>query len=304
MEIVDLHLHEPGPVLPWDDVSESIRDRLLHEVLLQMIDSVGVGAVVLNPVSSWGFATAAVASDPRRFAIVKTLYATGAGRAGAIITDDVEAADIRDRIIAASEEPGVIATRVLFHPSVPEELDRYHRGGYDRVFGTCDEIGLPVRFYAADNLDAVASIAQRWPNLQLVVDHLGISQPPLHDTDSPQWLNLPKVVSLAQYPNIALQVTAPGSLSNESYPYKDVWPHVAELLNTFGPDRMAWASDISRFRGRVGFTHTVAHALDDYAGKHNYMEAVAFWLYHPQLSESEKTKILGATTRALFNWPA
>jgi hypothetical protein len=42
-------------------------------------------------------------------------------------------------------------------------------------------------------------------------------------------------------------------LADEPYPFHDVWAPVRELVDAFGADRLLWASDIGRFRGRVGW---------------------------------------------------
>src|SRR5262249_5187616 len=95
----------------------------------------------------------------------------------------------------------------------------------------------------------------------------------------------------------------------------------------YGPERLAWASDIQRTRGRTGLwnrlvspttadaqfqyrwgpdAHVPAPPPDapDYPGKHTYMDSLAFFLYHDQLSQHEKEQILGGTTRRLLEWPA
>jgi len=89
---------------------------------------------------------------------------------------------------------------------------------------------------------------------------------------------------------------------------------------------LAWGSDIGRFRGRIGYTIRVLEAATGdkpaqvvigpdahvpgpppngpaYSGKHNYMEALAPFLFSSQLSQSEKELILGQTTRRLLKWP-
>jgi hypothetical protein len=126
----------------------------------------------------------------------------------------------------------------------------------------------------------------------------------MEQPDDPQWLKLPQLLEMAQYPNVAVKLCGVPGLSEEGYPYADVWPKVEQLLEAYGPDRLAWASDIGRFRGRVAWSIRVPGTEGHYTGKHNYMESLALYLYNSSLSEDEKAKLLGGTTRRLLKWPA
>ena len=42
-------------------------------------------------------------------------------------------------------------------------------------------------------------------------------------------------------------------LSKEPYPFADVWVPIRSVLDAFGAERVMWASDISRFAGRIGW---------------------------------------------------
>ena len=303
MEIVDLQLHEPAPFLPWDGESDDIRRRVVMEALLQMMDAVGVDAVVLHPVEDPALADQLAREEPGRFSSVPFILGGRAGRLRRHAIDP-EAPDIEERITQTFAEPGVVALRFTANPSfAPEEFAKFQSGGYDRALAACERQGIPVLLMISGAPAAATRVAERYPELQVIVDHIGLKQRPFEQPDDPEWLRLPDVLKLAEYPNIALKLCGAPGLSRERYPFPDVRPYVDKLVAAFGPDRLAWASDIGRFRGRIGWTIRAPDAQGPYPGKHNYMESLAFYLHSNELSDSEKGKILGATTRRLLHWP-
>jgi len=98
---------------------------------------------------------------------------------------------------------------------------------------------------AAGFLPKVAEVAQRHASLKLILDHLGrpsggtASQPDL-------WANLPEVVALARYPNVAMKATGAPSYSGHAYPFADIHDNLHRLYDAFGPARFFWGTDITR----------------------------------------------------------
>jgi hypothetical protein len=87
---------------------------------------------------------------------------------------------------------------------------------------------------AAGFLPKVAEIAQRHPNLRLILDHLG--RPSGGTASHPDlWTNIPEVVALARYPNVAMKATGAPSYSGRAYPFADI-----------SPTRFFWGTDITR----------------------------------------------------------
>jgi L-fuconolactonase len=101
---------------------------------------------------------------------------------------------------------------------------------------------------------------------------------------------------------VSIKLCDPPGLSEEAYPFRDIWAPVHRLLDAFGPERLAWASDIGRFRGRIGWS--IRLPQEPYPGKHTYMESLAFFLYTDELSPSDKEEILGRSARRMLRWPA
>jgi hypothetical protein len=65
-----------------------------------------------------------------------------------------------------------------------------------------------------------------------------------------------------------------------------------------------WASDTTRFAGRIGIgRHQNPTTLGDYPGKHSYAESLLFVREADVLSGDEKAQILGGTAARVLDWP-
>src|SRR5207249_3051312 len=158
--------------------------------------------------------------EPHRFAWVPMLTGgdpTGHGR-HAIKPD---APDLEDRIRQARSRPGVVAIRIV--PAVwPEEVERTKAGGYERAFAAGEEQGIAVFRMVSGHLDLVPAIAERHPDLRLIVDHVGLPQPPAETPDTPPFKRLPELLALAGYGNVAVKLCGMQALSHDAYPFRDV----------------------------------------------------------------------------------
>ena len=289
-EIVDGQLHELGPRSSTAVDDLATRMRIMLETTVSAMDAVGVNAALLHPLDS-RMAEPAVAEFPERFGVVLTL--------------DPTAPDISDQVTHIRERPGIYGIRIIaaFPPS-GEELRRFDEGGYDPMIAAAERAGVPLFFFISGHLPKVEPLLRRFPELKLIIDHLGIRQPPLDPRDDPPFLTIPQLTRLARYPNVAVKLCGVPALSSDGYPYADTWPHVHELLEHFGVERVFWASDIPRFQGRISWDFKIEHAWKPYDGGHTYADSLAFIRDSDQLSASEKEQLLGRTIRRLIDWPA
>jgi predicted TIM-barrel fold metal-dependent hydrolase len=298
MEVVDGQLHELAPWLDWDGSDAGTKRNVLTEVMLAAIDAVGVDAAVLFPIEDQQWAEEVSSREPSRFAWVPML--TGGRGRGAIEPD---ASDLEQQLETTRSRPGVAAIRIA-PCSSPAELERFDAGGYDRAFAACEHQQIPVYLPIWGHLELGPRIAASYPELNLILDHVGLRQPPAETPDDPPFQALPDVLALAQYPNVSVKLCGIQALSKEEFPYRDVWPRVRELIDAFGAERLHWASDISRFEGRVGFGVRLPGTEEHYAGKHTYAESLSFYRDTELLSETERELILGASVRRILGWPA
>jgi predicted TIM-barrel fold metal-dependent hydrolase len=116
-------------------------------------------------------------------------------------------------------------------------------GTLDWLWPAAERAGVPIGLAAANFLPIVGDIAARHPGLKLHVDHLGRTG---GTKDEAAFANLPELLALAKYPNVAVKASGAPSYSSQSYPYRNILPYIQQIYDAFGPERMFWGTDITR----------------------------------------------------------
>ncbi|WP_275559449.1 amidohydrolase family protein [Streptomyces sp. 5-6(2022)] len=285
MEIIDAHLHLPRPWSQWKHGDEAFLD-LQTELLLGQMDAAGVDAAVIisDPHAAPAhWCTAATTRHPDRLATV--------------LVYDETAPDITDQIASARKTRGVLGLRITT-AWPPGNVERLRAGAYDRLLRTAEQHGLPVCVLSPGHLPDIAAVARAYPTLPLIIDHLGLNQPPFMPPDDPPWRDLRQLLTLADLPNVSVKLSGAPTLSDTPYPYPDIWPCLRQVLDAFGTDRCMWGTDQHRVSGRL-------HGFDPvprYPGHHSYAQALHYLLDRDELTETEKTALFGGTLRNIMSW--
>jgi predicted TIM-barrel fold metal-dependent hydrolase len=287
VEIIDAQLHEVGPRLTWPDPAQ-IRRAVTTEVTLGWMDAAGVDIAVVNPHDE-AWADEAARLFPDRLRLVISFRDPAAPAAAGTVRD-------------AASRPNVVGGRCVLGKTLRDPDGRraaglLTSGALEPVFVACEEQGLPLFLFVSGLVPLAEPIARAHPGLTLIIDHLGIQQPPLA---ARQDLDLAPLLALAGYPNVAVKLCGAPVFSAGEYPYADVWPRLRPLLDTFGAARVMWASDISRFAGRIGWDNAYPQARPWYQGKHSYAESLHMIRDTEALSPAEKELILGGTARRVL----
>jgi predicted TIM-barrel fold metal-dependent hydrolase len=104
------------------------------------------------------------------------------------------------------------------------------------VDSRAEHTGIRAVLNTRQSADGAGSGRPAASELKLILDHLGrpsggtASQPDL-------WANLPEVVALARYPNVAMKATGAPSYSGHAYPFADIHDNLHRLYDAFGPTR-------------------------------------------------------------------
>lgn len=273
MDIVDVQVHAN---VIGTDKTLAIMDALgIQGVLFDEYLTVGDDGA-LHPgyrLPNGGFrsvgpnAEAAAMAHPQRFAFLMRVDPTDPGIEGWIET--------------LSAAPGFKALRTVTF--TPAEAELFEGGGHDRLVRAARAHNLPIFVCCPGRVPHLAQYAERFPNVQFVIDHCGVA------FDAPRGeATIDDAVAMARYPNVAYKwAHAPSFLSTAPYPFPDLEPKLRRAMDAFGPDRMMWASDYTVSRRRA-----------------NWGEALFSIRHSPSLSEDEKTAMLGRTARRILNWPA
>jgi L-fuconolactonase len=158
------------------------------------------------------------------------------------------------------------------------------------LFAAAEREGLAMFLLAPGFPAEMAQVARAFPDLVLIIDHLGLRQyPPLVIEGQPLG-KLPGLLSLAQFPNVLVKLCGAQLFSGEPYPHGDIWEWLRPVVDAFGPERMIWASDFTRLR----------MVPEGQPWRGTYGEALGVVRDSDALSASEKEMILGGNVRRVL----
>jgi len=135
----------------------------------------------------------------------------------------------------------------VFRESVTEHLRLARDEGAlvtAKALGEAEKLGIPIYvLFHHDHMHLLDRLAERYPGLRLVVDHLGLNS---HLKDDACFVDLDKLLVLAKRPNVAVKSSALPCYSTQDYPFANLHPYVRRVFDAFGPRRMFWGTDWSR----------------------------------------------------------
>jgi predicted TIM-barrel fold metal-dependent hydrolase len=237
--------------------------------LVPMMDEAGVDRAVIVPPSWPGdrndYALEAVKQHPKRFAIM-----------GRIPLDRPESAALLPKW---KEQPGMLGIRLTFQREQARMLDRA-----DWIFPAAEKAGLPIMFFAPDNIPRFGPIAERHPGLTLIIDHMSLTLEIAKERRIRPAID--EVVKLAKYPNVSVKVSATVNSSMEPYPFRDMMEHIKRCFDAYGPKRCYWGTDLTNSLAKATYRQRITH----------FTEELSF------LSEEDKDWVMGKAILARLNW--
>jgi L-fuconolactonase len=107
---------------------------------------------------------------------------------------------------------------------------------------TFDYVGILPR-----HLEHVPLVAQRVPDLRIVIDHLG--KPPIAAGEFEPWSSL--LARAARMPNVFAKVSGLDAGGSDDWTAADIAPYLDRALELFGPERLMFGSDwpVANLRG-------------------------------------------------------
>lgn len=136
-----------------------------------------------------------------------------------------------------------------------EETQAFSDGKYDEVLAEIEESGLPVFLFLPDHPELIAKTAKKFPKLKIIVDHCGLYSNGMRSmfggavptrSKEEQLALFDEVLSLSKYPNLALKWSHSSEMFDiPVYPGTDLLPILKKAIDSFGADRIMWASDFS-----------------------------------------------------------
>jgi len=239
------------------------------------MDNVGVdGAILISAFSMYrydaSYAVEVKRAHPDRFALVKPV--------------DPDNPAVADVITDWKKTPGAVGIRIMLAKEFGGDRDPADPG-LDRIIRAAIRHDFPINILCWGNLDVGTALIDRHPDARFIIDHLGIMQP-LRPPPPPQpWTDLPKVLDLARRPNAVIKISGVCTLSQEPYPFPDIWDPLARVFDAWGFDRCLWGTDWTRAFAIV-----------------NYEQAIEPFRQTKRLSDSEREMLMGGACAKAYSW--
>jgi predicted TIM-barrel fold metal-dependent hydrolase len=244
------------------------------EKLVPLMDQAGVDRVVIVPPSWPGdrndYGLEAARRYPNRFAVM-----------GRIPLQNPQSATLLPKW---KEQPGVLGVRISFNSDVT--MAWLTDGTADWFWPAAEKAGVPVMFLAPEQVSKFARIAERHPQLTLIIDHMGLNSSSRTTRITAIPAAIDQAIALAKYPNVSVKLSgAPGN-SLEPYPFRDMTVYLQRLFDAYGPERCYWGTDITNSFAKASYRQRVTH----------FTEELSF------LSENDKDWVMGRAILARLKW--
>ncbi len=273
--IVDSQVHlwkASTPDRPWvPGTRPQLPEPFTIERLVPMMDEAGVDRVVIVPPSLEGdrldYAQEAVKRYPGRFAIMGRIALNDPGTAR--------------RFPTWKEQPGVLGIRLNI---AGEQVAWLTDGTADWFWPAAEKAGIPIMFLTTGQTPLFARIAERHPQLILIIDHMGVSSEAVKNKTLP--VAIDHSAALAKYPNVSVKLSSVPLFSSEPYPFRDVTRFIRRLFDAYGPRRCYWGTDVTNSFAKASYRQRVTHFTEEL----------------DSLSEDDKDWVMGRAIVERLGW--
>jgi predicted TIM-barrel fold metal-dependent hydrolase len=248
--IVDAQVHlwkAETPDRPWTPGRVAqLPEPFSYDKLVPMMNEAGVDRVVIVPPSWEGdridYAQEAVQKFPGRFGIM-----------GRVPLQPQSAA----LLPAWKQQNGMLGIRVTFQGPLGAHLSD---GSLDWFWPAAEKAGIPIMFLGGKMSDW-AVIAERHPQLTLIIDHMGLSGEIAKEKKIPGAID--ESVTLAKFANVSVKLSGAPGYSSEPYPFRDMAPHIHRMFDAFGQRRSYWGTDMTNSFAKATYRQRVTHFTEE-----------------------------------------
>jgi predicted TIM-barrel fold metal-dependent hydrolase len=282
LEIVDAQIHEPRPARPLSEGHDAIATEIEVELAREALDSVGVDIALA--VTSEKFIEVAGARYPGRFP--------------GVVTFDHNSPDLAADVARVRANPNNVAGRALVGDWTDATLrPEFGAGVFDPLFAAAEKEGLPLFVSTHGWGKVMGPVAERHPKLTLIIDHIGVSQHPVSPPNPEPWRTFPDLLELARHPNVNVKLCGGPVMSEQNYPFDDVWPKLEQMFAAFGYDRVMWGSDYTRMRW-------ADRPVGERSRKRgvSYADSLNYLLRTDRLTFDQKRAVLGGSARKVLKF--
>ena len=273
--VIDAQVHayeRDRPQRPWIGFLHGPTEATGDQMVVAM-DEVGVdGALLVSPYSMYrydaSYALEVYEKHPTRFGLIKPF--------------DPQADDVIEQVVDWARLDGTVGARIMLPDPLAVEAND---PGLNRILEAGRRADIPVNVLCWGNAPLLGGLAERNPDTQIVLDHLGLRQPFEPPPPDDPFGDLPRVLSLAAYENVAIKITGACTLSHEPYPYPDIWEPLKHIFDAFGIDRCLWGTDWTRAVNLL-----------------TYAEGVDAFRHSAHLSATDRDALMGENLSRIYRW--
>lgn len=273
--VIDAQVHayeRDRPGRPWLGFLHG-PDEVTGDDMVAAMDEVGVdGALLVSPYSMYrydaSYALEVQARHPGRFGLIKPF--------------DPSADDVAEQVGEWAGRKGTVGARIMLRDPFSADADD---PGLNRILAAGAKADIPVNVLCWGNAPLLGGLARRNPDTRIVLDHLGLRQPFEPPPPDAPFGDLPKVVALAEYDNVAIKITGACTLSHEPFPYADLWEPLKRIFDAFGIERCLWGTDWTRAVNLL-----------------TYAEGVDAFRITEVVSVSERAALMGGNVARIYDW--
>jgi L-fuconolactonase len=182
------------------------------------------------------------------------------------------------------KQSGMVGIRLMAVNAI--EASCFDDGTIDRLWPEAETRAIPISVYAPERSKLIGEVATRHPDLQLVVDHIGMRVFDIFERP-PSMEDWPNLMALSRCPNITIKVSGIPEAMVERHPFPKSQRCIQEIYDRFGADRMMWGSNYPPTTQIC----TYRQALDLLSSQCTFLTA------------ADKDKILAGTATKVFRLP-
>ena len=248
MRIIDPHTHVwiNDPAFPWPAENENPpAENRTAEMLLDLMDAHGVEKTVLVQYIGYRWDNTYVSHILRRYP----------DRFAGVCRVNPEDPAAPDHLGYWVEEHGFQGVRLS--PSAGPEGDWFQGPLMPPIFRCAEKLKVPLLMLTRPGrLPDLARLLDRFPDLDVVLDHMADAQPDRH-------AEIQAVLDLARYPRVYVKISHTWSISKQSYPWSDTHSLVKAVYDAFGGDRIMWGTDWPVCLSNGGYGQTLSVVRDE-----------------------------------------
>jgi L-fuconolactonase len=153
---------------------------------------------------------------------------------------------------------------------------------FDWLWATAQAQSIPIMVFAPGQTTDLGTLAKRFPDLRLIIDHLNLGQKARNQGVEPSF---PELYQLIATENVAVKISALPCYVNEPHPFPSLPRIINEVISRFGADRCMWGSDVTRLPCSYRqWVNTTLEAISD-------------------LTDFDQRAVMGGTLSKWLSWP-